>query len=194
MKDFGVVLPEGWTVDVRVRKSGTTQGGKDTYYISPQGKRYRSMRKVCRNFKSETQISPEVEANLDYVRSLQRYANPLAAPIYQESLGPTPTVKVYPKEWQSKGNQDKNLAFEFDPNVIIPSYTPSDLLFLQSVLVLLFYLYLFHIVFLCVIFFFSLLFLFYKTTPLLLILFLIILNFGTCICSCLFFSFLYSCY
>ena len=52
-------------------------------------------------------------ANLDYVRSLQRYANPLAAPIYQESLGPTPTVKVYPKEWQSKGNQDKNLAFEY---------------------------------------------------------------------------------
>ena len=40
---LGTILPEGWTVTVRPRPNST---GSDPYYISPEGKRYRSRQEV----------------------------------------------------------------------------------------------------------------------------------------------------
>jgi Methyl-CpG binding domain len=42
---LGTILPEGWTVTVRPRPNST---GSDPYYISPEGKRYRSRQEVRR--------------------------------------------------------------------------------------------------------------------------------------------------
>ena len=50
--------------------------------------------------------------NLNYIRSLQAYGEPLASPIYQEADGPAPIVKIWNKDWQSETNLD-TLGFEY---------------------------------------------------------------------------------
>ena len=42
-------LPKGWTVKTRTRESGASRGHTDTYYLSPSGKRCRSMAEVHQN-------------------------------------------------------------------------------------------------------------------------------------------------
>jgi hypothetical protein len=41
-------LPEGWRVEQKIRKNGNTAGTSDKYFVSPEGKRCRSMAEVAR--------------------------------------------------------------------------------------------------------------------------------------------------
>eukprot|EP00884_Botryococcus_braunii_P010779 jgi/Botrbrau1/19702/Bobra.0003s0063.1 len=45
----GGTLPDGYTAVVKIRKAGVTQGGTDTYFFGPDGKRCRSKTEVLRN-------------------------------------------------------------------------------------------------------------------------------------------------
>ena len=42
VKQTEKALPDGWKVEIRVRKNGKTVGREDTYYHSPNGKVFRS--------------------------------------------------------------------------------------------------------------------------------------------------------
>jgi hypothetical protein len=41
-------LPDGWRIEIRIRKTGKTAGKKDKYYHSPCGKVFRSAPTGCR--------------------------------------------------------------------------------------------------------------------------------------------------
>jgi len=52
-------LPEGWTSCVVTRKTGKTAGTKDRYYIGPDGRRFRSRKKVVQFLRSGNPASPK---------------------------------------------------------------------------------------------------------------------------------------
>ena len=41
-------LPTGWQKQIKIREQGATAGQRDTYFIDPEGKRYRSVVEVKR--------------------------------------------------------------------------------------------------------------------------------------------------